>query len=75
VLVRRCSRAAAIVPAAALRPLCVVLKAAAAWQQTDAIVAHLVQNDGGSREFLMPSSLKALNRAIHHQVPSQGFSD
>jgi hypothetical protein len=70
VLVRRCSRAAAAVPAAALRPLCAVLKAGAAWQQTDAIVAHLVQKEIGSREFLMPSSLKALGRPAHHQVPS-----
>ena len=63
----------AAVPAAALRPLCVVLKAAAAWQQTDAIAAHLVQKDIGGRESLMPSSLKALNRPAHHQVPSQGY--
>lgn len=69
VLVRRCSRAAAAVPAAALRPLCSVLKAAAAWQQTDAIVASLVQLDIRGREEVMPSSLQALDRAAHHQVP------
>ena len=55
-------------PAAALRPLCVVLKAAAAWQQTDAIVASLVREDIRGREEVMPSSLQAMDRAAHHQV-------
>jgi hypothetical protein len=69
VLVRRCSKQADSVPAASLRPLCSVLKAAAAWQQTRAVEECLVHEGIEGREHLVPISLGGLDRAARHQVP------